>query len=331
MLSSFTKFIIRRTIYAVVTFFVALVLIFIIPRLIAVNPIELIAAANQLPPSATSKLISEFGLNKPVYIQFLYYVKNVMFSFPPNLGFSYDYYPSTVWSLIADSLPYTFLIVLPSIFIASIIGTYLGLYSGWKRGSKLDKASIYSSITIQSLPYFWIALILQILLAVILRIFPIGGALSISDVSPVFSFYHVSDLLYHAMLPIITLIVSIFPVYTIIARNNVIEVVNEDFVAVGILKGLKKKRILNTYVMRNAILPVITMISVNLGTVIGSSLLVQIVFNYPGIGTLLYDAILGHDYPLIEGIFYILALIVILGNYISDLFYSFIDPRIRYS
>ncbi len=330
-MNSLSKFLIKRTIYAIITFFIALILIFIIPRLLAVNPIQLIAASSMLPPSATQTLIIKFGLNKPVYVQFLYYLRNVMFTFPPNLGYSYDYYPSTVWSLIAISLPYTFLLVLPAIFISAIFGTYIGLYSGWSKGSTLDKVSTYSSITIESLPYFWIAIVFQIIFAVVLRIFPIGGALFITDISPSFSIKHISDLMYHAILPIITLVVSIAPVYAIIARNNVVDVINEDYVNVALLKGLKKKRILNTYVLRNAILPIITLISVNLGPIIGSSLLVQIVFNYPGIGTLLFDAILGHDYPLIEGIFYVLAVIVILGNYIADIIYAFIDPRIRYS
>lgn len=331
MEKTFSRFIIRRSAYAVLTFIISLIMIFLIPRLVAVNPVEIIAASNQLPKSVTETLIAQFGLNRPMDVQFLYYIKNTLLTFPPNLGYSYEFYPSTTWSLIAKALPRTILLVVPSVIIASILGTFLGLHAGWNRGSRSDKGIVYGSITIQSVPYFWIAILFQIALAVSIRAFPTGGLLSITDTSPPFSAHYIGDLLYHAALPIITLVVSIAPVYAIVMRNNVIEVIREDYIRVAETKGLKRSRIINTYALRNAILPVITIIAVNLGYVIGSSLLVEIIFNYPGIGTLLYDATLGHDYPLIQGIFYILAIIVIVGNYIADIAYSFIDPRIRYT
>ncbi len=331
MEGNFSRFLLRRSAYAVLTFIISLIMIFIIPRLVAVNPIEIVAAANQLPASVTVTLIRQFGLNKPLYIQFILYMKNTLLTFPPNLGFSYEFYPSTTWSLIAKALPRTVMLVVPSVLIAAFLGTYLGLRAGWNRGSRSDKGIVYGSITMQSVPYFWIAILFQIAFAVSLRIFPTGGIITITDTSGTFTAEHILDVIYHLALPIITLVVSIAPVYAIIMRNNVIEIIGEDFITVAETKGLKPWRIIRTYAMRNAILPVITIIAVNLGYVIGSSLLVEIVFNYPGIGTLLYDATLGHDYPLIQGIFYILAVIVIVGNYIADIAYSFIDPRIRYT
>lgn len=325
------RYLIRRTIYAVLTFFIALVMIFIIPRLVAVNPIDIIAASQQLPPSVTQSLIRQFGLNKPVYVQFLLYIKNTVLTFPPNLGYSYDYYPASTYSLIASALPWTLGLVGSSVIISSIIGTFIGLYAGWRRGSVIDRVITYIAITIQSLPYFWLAILLQILLAVTFRVFPVAGAYSILDVSPRYSPTWLADVFYHGMLPMLTIVISTAPVYAIIMRNNVSEIVREDYMTVAEAKGLRKARILMSYALRNGILPVISIIAVNFGYVVGGALLVEIVFDYPGIGTLLFNAILGHDYPVIQGVFYILAITVIVANYAADLVYSVVDPRIRFT
>lgn len=325
------RFLIRRTIYAVLTFFISLVLIFIIPRLIAVNPIEIIAASQQLPPSVTRSLIIQFGLNKPVYVQFLLYLKNTVFTFPPNLGYSYVYYPATTYSLIQAALPWTLGLVGTSVLISSTLGTLVGLYAGWRRGSLIDRIITYVAITIQSLPYFWLAILLQILLAVTFRVFPVAGAYSILDVSPKYSAPWIADVIYHAILPLLTIVISTAPVYAIIMRNNVSEIVGEDFMTVAQAKGLRKGRILLSYALRNGILPVISIIAVNFGYVVGGALLVEIVFDYPGIGSLLFNAILGQDYPVIQGVFYILAVTVIAANFIADVVYAIIDPRIRFT
>ena len=325
------KYLIRRSIYAVLTFFIALVMIFIIPRLVAVNPVDILAASQQFPPSVTKQLIIQFGLNQPVYVQFALYLKNVLLTFPPNLGYSYEYYPTSTYQLIATALPWTLFLVGSSVAVSALVGTFVGLYAGYRRGSMLDRTITYSSMTLRALPYFWVAILFQILFAVVFRIFPVAGAYSILDTSPAFSPEWTLDVVYHSMLPMITLVVSTAPVYAIIMRNNVADLVREDFMNVAESKGLKKQRILISYALRNGILPVISIIAVNFGYVVGGALLVEIVFGYPGIGTLLFNAILGHDYPVIEGIFYILAITVILANYFADLIYSLVDPRIRYT
>ncbi len=325
------KYLIRRSIYAVLTFFIALVMIFIIPRLVDVNPVDILAASQQFPPSVTKQLIIQFGLNQPVYVQFALYLKNVLLTFPPNLGYSYEYYPTSTYQLIATALPWTLFLVGSSVAVSALVGTFVGLYAGYRRGSMLDRTITYSSMTLRALPYFWVAILFQILFAVVFRIFPVAGAYSILDTSPAFSPEWTLDVVYHSMLPMITLVVSTAPVYAIIMRNNVADLVREDFMNVAESKGLKKQRILISYALRNGILPVISIIAVNFGYVVGGALLVEIVFGYPGIGTLLFNAILGHDYPVIEGIFYILAITVILANYFADLIYSLVDPRIRYT
>ena len=324
-------FLFRRTVYAVITFLIALVMIFLIPRLVAVNPVELIAATQQLPASATRQLTVQFGLDKPLYVQFLLYVENTILSFPPNLGYSYEYYPAKVWELISTAVPWTIFLVGSSVITAATIGTLIGLVAGWKRGSQLDRGVTYTALTIQSLPYFWIAIVLQILLAVVLRVFPVQGAFYVTDTSPPLSLTFLGDVIYHALLPMITLIVSTVPVYAIIMRNTVSDIVREDYMLVAESKGLKKTRLLFSYVMKNGLLPVISIIALNLGYVVGGALLVEVVFSYPGVGTLIYNAIQGHDYPMIQGVFYILSVAVIGANYIADIIYTYVDPRIRYS
>ncbi len=321
----------RRALYAVLTFFIALLMIFIIPRLIAVSPVEIIAASQQLPPSVIKLLTAQFGLDKPLYIQFLLYIKNVVFTFPPNLGFSYEYYPQSVWSMLVISLPWTLFLVGSSVAVSAFVGTMAGLYAGMNRGKALDKLLTYTSMATQSMPYFWIAIMFQIILAVVLRLFPIGGAISITDTSPVMSLEYIQDVLYHAMLPMITIVVATTPVYAIIMRNTLADIIREDYMVAGEAKGLRKSRLYYKYGLRNGILPIVSLIAVHFGYVVGGALLVEIVFSYPGVGTLLFNAILSHDYPMIQGVFYILGITVIGANFIADLIYSYIDPRIRYS
>lgn len=303
-------------------------MIFLIPRLIAVNPIDILAASQQLPPSVVESLTLQFGLNKPLYIQYLLYLQNIVFSFPPKLGYSYVYYPITVWSLISITLPWTLFLVGSSVAISSLIGVLVGLYAGVKKGRLADKLITYFSISVESLPYFWIAIVLQMVIAVSLRLLPVGGAISITDTSKPLSIAYISDVGYHALLPMITIVAATSPVYAILMRNNVADIMNEDFMTVAEIMGLKKHRI-RSYAMRNAILPLISIIAINFGYVVGGALLVEIVFDYPGVGTLLYNSILGHDYPVIQGIFYILAVTMIAANFIADIIYSYMDPRVR--
>ncbi len=330
-MGSAKSFLARRTVYAIIAFFVVQVIIFLIPRLAGVNPVEIMAASQQFPPSVAERLTVQFGLNKPLYLQFLLYLKNVVLSFPPNMGYSYEYYPATVWSLISSALPWTVFLVGSSVLLASVVGTGLGLAAGWKRGGLLDRGITYVALTIQSLPYFWIAIVLQVLLAVVLRLLPVAGAYSATDTSGRWSPIFIGDVLYHATLPILTLVVSTAPVYAIIMRNTVSEIMGEDFMLVAQAKGLKSSRIMFDYAMRNSLLPIISLVAINLGYVVGGALLVELVFSYPGVGTLLYNAILGHDYPVIQGVIYILSLAVIGANYLADVLYLLADPRVRYT
>ncbi|MEM2029601.1 MAG: ABC transporter permease, partial [Candidatus Bathyarchaeia archaeon] len=211
------------------------------------------------------------------------------------------------------------------------IGVFLGILSAWKRGTKLEVLISTVSIFLLSTPYFWIAMILIMIFGVYIPIFPVAGAYSSHVVSkPFFSLEFILDVLRHAVLPILSLVAGNFASYTIIMRDNMVSTMGEDYITLAEAKGVKPRTIIIRHAARNALLPVLTLFTLHLGTMVGGAIVTESVFSYPGVGLLLFNAILNQDYPLIQGFFYIITVAVIIANYIADVLYVLIDPRVRY-
>jgi peptide/nickel transport system permease protein len=325
------KYFIRRSINALLTYIVALILVFFIPRLIPGSPEELLASSYRLPAEAATALRARFGLDKPLHEQFTLYIKNVVFTFPPYFGISYSYYPTPVWNIVTSALPWTLFLLSLSTILTAILGALLGILAAWKHGTKVETLISSIALFFLSTPHFWIAMIFIMILGVYVPIFPVAGAYSsYIAVKPVFSLEFVADVLWHAALPILSLIASNFAVYTIVMRDNMISTIGEDYITLAEAKGLKPFQVIFKHAARNALLPVLTILFLNLGTMVGGAIVIEIVFSYPGVGMILFNAVLNLDYPLIQGFFYIVTISVIIANYIADIFYAFIDPRVRY-
>jgi len=324
------KYLIRRTINAFVTYVVALILIFAIPRLIPGNPQDVMASSYRLPGEVANELSRRFGLDQPMSIQFYKYITNVVLKFPPDFGFSYIYYPLPVWDVVITYLPWTIFLLAFSAVLTAALGLVLGVLSAWKRGSKIETLISSVSMFFLSTPYFWIAMNLIMIFGVYLPIFPVAGAFSSDVYETPFSIEYICDVLMHAILPALSLVMSSFARYTLIMRDNMVSTLSEDYILTARAKGVKERTIIFRHAARNAMLPVLTLFILQLGTILGGAIVTEAVFSYPGVGSLLFNSILNQDYPVIQGFFYIITLTVIIANYIADLLYVFVDPRVRY-
>jgi peptide/nickel transport system permease protein len=295
------------------------------------NPITYFANPHIITsPTAIAALEQRFGLDKPVWVQFTLYFQNLL-SWPPNFGVSYLFYPTPVFTVIMQYLPWTLFLVGVSTIITALIGILVGIWTGSKPGSRSDTLVISISMVLWTMPFFWLGIILLLIFGLWAHLFPIAGAATrgFSAVNPL-GVADIPDVLWHAFLPMMTLVIAAYAGYSLIMRNTMVNELAQDYVLMARAKGLRERAVLLHHAARNAMLPMITLIGLNLGYVVSGALLVEIVFAYPGVGYLTYRAVLAHDFPLLQGLFFIVSLAVVAANYIADLAYAFFDPRIKY-
>ncbi len=321
------SYIVRRAIYSFVTFLIVLVINFIIPRVMPGSPIQYFANPRVLPSIEAKILAARFGLDQPVWVQFVLYLEGV-FHWPPDLGVSYQYYPEPVLSVILSYLPWTLLLVGASTVMTAFLGILLGIWTGSRRGSKSDTLVTSASMFLWTMPFFWLGTILLWAFAIDLHWFPAGTAESYSVLGLAW-YVQAGNILEHAFLPGLTLTLAAFAGYTLLMRNTIVEELHQDYIVVATAKGLSRRAVLLKHAARNAMLPMITLIGLNLGYVVSGALLVEIVFSYPGVGYLTWQAVLSHDYPLLQGLFLVLSVTVIVANFAADVVYAFVDPRIK--
>ncbi|MCU1527114.1 MAG: transporter permease [Frondihabitans sp.] len=317
----------RRTFFYLLTAWAAISLNFLIPRIMPGNP-----AANliekfhgKLSPSAVKALRVLFGQgNESLWQQYLQYWHNV---FTGNFGISYAYYPSTVSSVLGSSIAWTLVLISVCTVLGFVIGTGLGMLVGWKRGSWLDSLVPITTF-LSSIPYFWFAIIIVLIFSITLKWFPLSGGYSVDDTIGLNGAF-ISSAIYYAVLPALTIVVASIGGWLISMRNMMVTTLSEDYVRLAEAKGLSKGRVMFTYAARNAILPSFSGFAMSLGFVVGGSIVTEIVFNYPGIGSVLFKAAQAADYPLMQGIFLVITITVLVANLLADIAYAFLDPRTR--
>ncbi len=315
----------RRVLISVAVFIIALNLDFILPRLVPGNAAEIFASGTKLPQNEILLLEARFGLNQPEYVQYYLFLKGV-FSWPPYFGVSFNYYPITVTDLILARLPWTILLVMTSFFLSFQISYILAGISSLRRGGKFEIASLYTSILFWSTPAFWIAMILIWIFAVTARWLPVFGNI---DFNPGTGLDYARSVITHAILPIATLTAVVFGQNYFVLRGAAQEALKSDYVLAAKSRGLKERTIAFGYVLRNSLLPVVSLLGYSLASLMSAVVLVEVVFGYTGVGDLIVDAILNRDYPVLEGAFFYMTLIVIIGGLIGDFIMLKLDPRLR--
>lgn len=322
-------YLLRRIGFYLLALWASLTLNFLIPRLMPGDPVLLLLARLQgrLDPSAIQALRIMFGVNtrQSLWQQYVGYLGNL---FHGNLGISVTYFPTPVATVIAQSLPWTLALVGVSAVLSFLAGTLLGVFAAWRRGSWLDTTLSPVLTFFSAIPYFWLALIVVYVLGFLLRLFPLTGAYDLA-VEPGLNGPFLLSALYHAILPALTIVVSSIAGWMLGMRNAMLSTLAEDYVLMAEAKGLPERRVMLAYAARNAILPNITGFALSLGFVVGGALLTEIIFSYPGVGFALLQAVQSEDFPLMQGIFLVIIVAVLGANFLADICYVVLDPRVR--
>ncbi len=321
-------FILRRLVFYIAAFFTAATINFFIPRLMPGNPVDVMFAKmnSSLPPEAKAALIETFGFaSGPLHLQFLDYMKSV---FIWDLGPSIKFYPLSVGQVLGHALPWTITLAGTASVLAFMTGSLLGVSAAWRRGGILDTVASPGALALQSIPAVVVALTGLYVFGLILAWFPTSFAFD-PQLDPGLTPSFLSSALYHAAMPVLSLAFVHIGGYLVTMRNNMIGQLGEDYVVMGMAKGLSDRRVMFNYAARNALLPSVTAFAITLGAVMGGSLVTEVVFNYPGLGHLLYLGIVARDYPLIQGQLLIMTLAMLSANLLVDLMYVLLDPRLR--
>lgn len=267
---------------------------------------------------------AKFGLDKPLYVQYFNYLADTL---RLDLGYSLANYPARVGELIARALPWTIGLLIVATVISFVAGTFLGALLAWSRSPRFLQHLALPFLALSAVPYYMLGLILVYLLGVLLKLFPISGGYPagvLPGPSPSFAL----QVLHHSTLPALSIIASAVGYWALGMRGMMVTTVGEDYITLAEANGLKDRTIFLRYALRNACLPQITMLALSLGYVVSGSVLVEVIFAYPGIGTLLFRAISVSDYTLIHGIVFMIIVAVGLATLVLDLIYPLLDPRI---
>lgn len=331
-MKGFLRYFIRRLIFALSALSFFILVIFFLPRCVPGNPVNVLVSKLIMQGETNPERIQavyrqfmeEFGVGLPLWTQFTRFISQFVRG---DLGTSISMYPRKVSEIIALYLPWTIALLLPAILVSWTVGNYLGALLAWRRGTLLDKLLTPPLLLVSRIPFYWFAMLMLFTFAVRLRFFPIGGTYS-WGLAPSLSWRFVSDYLRHYALPFCTWVVICLGGWAIGMRSMMIYELTSDYILFADVLGLPQRKLLR-YAFRGACLPQITELGLNFGFMLGGSLLLELVFNYRGMGYITFQALSALDYPLIQGIFIILAAAIIVINLMVDLIYGLVDPRIR--
>jgi len=325
------RFYLQKIGFYVAALWAALTLNFVLPRLMPGDPVDImlskLSARGPVAPETRRSIELMLGVDsdESIFSQYASYLGNV---FRGDLGVSVTYFPQTVTDTIAATLPWTIALMGIATIIAFVLGIVLGMLAGWKRGSWLDNL-IPVTTMFQSVPYFWLALVLLYIFASVFRIFPTNGGYDVYGTSPGLNWPFISSALYYGTLPALTIVLSSVAGWMLGMRNMMVSTLSEDYILTAEAKGLTPRRIRTMYAARNAVLPSLAGFAITLGFIVAGSIVTEQVFSYPGIGQTLLSAVQNNDYALMQGIFLVITLSVLGANLLVDLLYSVIDPRTR--
>ncbi|WP_435055310.1 ABC transporter permease [Micromonospora aurantiaca (nom. illeg.)] len=324
------RFLLQRVAFYLFTAWAAITLNFFIPRMVPGDPVQSLISRNQgrISADAIASLRVLFGLDsdRSLWEQYVAYWGQLLHG---DLGLSFTFFPAPVSQVIGDSLPWTVGLVGVTTIVSFLLGTALGVGAGWRRGSRID-GLLPATTFLSSIPYFWLGLVAIALFAGPGSFFPSSGGYE-PGLVPAFDAYFVPSAIQHSILPAATILVSSMSGWILSMRNMMVTVASEDYITVAHAKGLSERRVALSYAARNALLPNVSGFALSLGFIVGGTLLVEIVFSYPGLGFQLFQAVGAKDYPLMQGIFLIITISVLVANLLADVAYLLLDPRTRKS
>jgi peptide/nickel transport system permease protein len=317
-----TAYIIRRLLSAIPLIFLILVINFVILHAAPGDPVFLFIQGGS---GATEEYVAQIremlGLDEPLPVQLFKFIANI---FRGELGFSH-YYQRPVVEVIAERMPVTFLLVFSSTILASIVGVMLGVFAGRRPHSVVDRINTVIAVVGYSIPIFWFGQLLILLFSVKLNVLPTGGI-----PSSTLGNGGIVSWISHLILPVVSLGVLQLALAARITRANMIEVLGMDYIDTARAQGFSEGKIVFKHALRNAILPVITVISVNFAFQITGAMIIETVFSWPGLGRMMFESIFRRDYPVLMGLLIMTSIIVVVVNLLTDLIYAYLDPRVVY-
>jgi peptide/nickel transport system permease protein len=336
-------YIVKRVIYSVILVLFVLTLNFIIFELMPGNPMEMFFNPSFLHEKGmVEELFKMWGFDQPLHVRYITYLYNML-----TWRFGYSYLSKSLVSTeMTARLSNTLLLVGSSTVLSIIIGVFLGVIAAYKRGGIFDGASVIASLTTYALPSFWMGMMFLLVFSFTLHWFPSAGthppewamnwpaplwsgsAFGLSIYIP--SLIEILGRAKHLFLPVVTLTLFSYGGYLLVTRSTMLETLTEDYVVTARAKGLKERTVLFKHALKNASLPIITNVALSFGFLLTGAIITEQVFTYPGLGYWTWSAISFADYPVLQAIFFVIALCVIIANFVSDLVYGLVDPRIKY-
>ena len=323
-MKGFAGFVSGKISAAVLTIFVIICANFAIFRVVPGDPVRLLFGDPRAGRHRIAEMRERFGLTGSLWEQFVAYLRQLFLH--GDLGFSFVY-RVPVMEVILDRVPQTLLLIVTALIIAVVLGTILGAIAGWKTGTKFDSIIVTISLGMYSIPTFILGIILMMIFAFALGLFPIGGMTTIGTAYT--GWAYVGDVAWHMALPAGAIVIWYIGEYVILTRSAMQDVLGQDYITLARAKGITESAVLRRHALRNAILPVVTITGINLAFAVAGVIEAETVFRWPGMGRLMYDSVMARDYPVLQGLFLVFAVAIVTANLVVDLIYGRIDPRIK--
>lgn len=315
----------KRLVHYLIILAAIVVMNFFLPRMLPGSPLKSLVGENPGDLTAAEKMgiLEAYHLNDPLPVQFACYLRDL---FTLQWGNSYSKRQPIV-DLIASRAGWTLLLAGSGMVLAALIGTGLGAWSAFRRRKKRDMPLIFTTTVVSSVPPFWVAILLLAVFGVRLKWFPIYGAYSMWENYT--GLARVWDVARHLFLPLVTLVLTSLMSFFTTSRYGTLRILEEDYVKMARLRGISEKRVIFCYVIRNTLIPVFTLFMMDVGYLLSGSVILETVFSYPGLGTLMQEAVLARDYPLMQYTFLLTSVLTVAALFLADLLYGRIDPRME--
>jgi peptide/nickel transport system permease protein len=318
-------FLLRRFLQSVITILGLMTIIFIVFRVMPGDPLAIMVSEGRLDAQAQAQILAQFGLDQPLHVQYFLYLRNLLSG---NLGRSF-FFNRDVSEIITAGLVNTIVLVIPAMIAAIVCGVLIGALLGWRRGAKLEVTGVLLAMFVRSLPVFWLCILLLMIFTYGLGLTPSGGMFTPGYEAVGIKRFFSADFLQHLTLPFIASFLVYLPVPMLLMRNSMIEVKGEDFLELVKAKGATEP-ILIRHGLRNGLLPVVTYIAVMSTYIIEGNVLLEVVFSWPGMGRQLVDAVIRRDYPVAQAAFFVMGVLLVTVNFLTDILYCYLDPRVSY-
>jgi len=320
------RYIGQRVVQTLILWFAIITLNFIIFRVMPGDP-RMALIGRGLSPELRTSLVERFGLDRPLLEQYWLYLVNL---FQGDMGYSFSHFGEPVWETLFEfRFANTFILMGASLIVSIIIGMLIGVLAAARRDSKIDSGSTVVFLIAYALPVFWIGVLILYYFGFQLNLIPLAGTIT-RGYDHINFLDYMFDYLHHMIGPFLVLTLSFIGGFYLIMRDTVLDVFTQDYILAARAKGLKERTILYGHAMRNAMLPMVSVIAVNVPFLVSGAMMTEYVFSWSGLGLLTYNSVLTVDYPVLQGIFLFLATITLIANFAADLLYLYLDPRIRY-